>query len=154
MKRLFLCALTAAAAACGGGAAADMELVADGYIKISGGCEAYAEGQINFAPRGDVVRVEVDNTGGWYYQENVPRESFAMELAAEEAAEFFGEVKAILDNPRRTNEVSTRAAVIEIYLPLRGGTVEATWRELEAKYDVNPLVDLLHEFVEECGGEA
>jgi len=142
-------------AACGGSAReGDMTLVGGGYVKISGGCECYVEATIRFVPRGDDVLVRLDNAGAWFYEDNEPRKSFEITMEAEEAAEFFGEVKAILDHPRRTNAVSTRAAVIEIYLPLRGGTVEATWRELEAKYDVNPLVDLLEEFVEESGEEA
>ncbi|UCH77992.1 MAG: hypothetical protein JSU81_09755 [Candidatus Coatesbacteria bacterium] len=153
---LMLAAAASLLAACGGSAReGDMTLVGEGYVKISGGCECYTEATIHFAPAaGGNVRVELDNAGAWFYADNVPRESFARELPPKEAAAFFGEMKAILDNPRRTNAVSTRAAVVEVYLPLRGGTVEATWRELEAKYDVNPLVDLLEEFVEEWDEEA
>jgi len=131
-----------------------MELANNGYVKISGGCECYTEGLITFRPRGNAVEVDVDNSGAWFYKGNVQHKSFKMELAADEAAEFFGDLKAILDNPRSTETFSTRAAVIEIYLPLRDGTVETTWRELDMKQDVNPLVDLLQEFVEECGEEA
>ena len=149
------CALLAAAACGGGGAASNMELASNGYVKISGGCECYTEGLITFRPAfGDAVKVEVDNAGAWFYKGNVPHKSFKMVLAADEAAEFFGELKAILDNPRSTDTCNTRAAVIEVYLPLRGGAVETTWRELDVKHDVNPLVDLLQEFVEECGEEA
>jgi len=132
-----------------------MVLTGEGYIKISGGCECYTEATIRFAPApGDNAWVELDNAGGWFYAGNKPRESFEAELAADEAAEFFGELADILDHPRSTETASTRAAVIEIYLPLESGTLETTWRELDAKYDVNPLVDLLQEFVEECGEEA
>ena len=132
-----------------------MELAGTGHIKISGGCECYTEGLITFQPAfGDAVKVEVDNSGAWFYAGNKPRESFEAALAADEAAEFFGELKAILDNAVGTETCSTRAAVIEVYLPLLGGTVETTWRELDMKHDVNPLVDLLQEFVEECGEES
>lgn len=143
------------ATACRGASPAEkMELSDEGYIKISGGCECYAEATIRFTPRGDKVRVELDNAGAWFYAGSAPRESFKVELAAAEAAEFFGELKVIVDNPLSAGACSTRAAVIEIYLPLRGGTVETTWRELDVKYDVNPLLELLQGFVEQCGEEA
>jgi hypothetical protein len=144
------------AASCGGASpGGKMELSDEGYVKISGGCECYTEATIRFRPApGGNVRVDLDNAGAWFYAGNVPRESLKIELAADEAAEFFGGLKAILDNPVATETASTRAAVIEVYLPLRGGTLEATWRELDMKHDVNPLVDLVEEFVEECGAEA
>lgn len=148
------CALLAAAACGGGGAASDMELASNGYIKISGGCECYAEGFITFRPAfGDDVEVEVDNSRGWFYEDNELVESFKVKIEADEVAEFFNDLKAVLDNPVSAETCSTRAAVIEIYLPFRDGTVETTWRELDVEHDVNPLVDLLEEFVEDCHDE-
>jgi hypothetical protein len=153
--KIGLVSLLLGAAGCGGASHGEkMVLSEEGYIKISGGCECYAEATVRFTPRGDKVLVELDNAGAWFYAGNVPRESFKIELAADDAAEFFGELKAMLDNPRSTDTCSTRAAVIEIYLPFRDGTVETTWRELDVKQDVNPLLELLQEFVEECGEEA
>ena len=155
MKSVALVCALLAAAACGrGGSPSDMELASNGYVKISGGCECYTEATVRFTPRGDKVLVELDNAGAWFYAGNKPRESFKIELAADEVAEFFSDLKAVLDNAVGTETCSTRAAVIESYLPFRDGTVETTWRELDMKQDVNPLVDLLDEFVEECGEEA
>ena len=155
LKSAALACTLIAAVGCGGASPdGKMKLADEGYIKISGGCECYTEATIRFVPRGGNVLVQLDNAGAWFYAGNKPHESFAVELAADEAAAFFGELTAILDHPRSTDAVSTRAAVIEIRLPLESGAVEATWRELDAKYDVNPLLELLQEFVEECGEEA
>ena len=39
-------------------------------IKISGGCEVYAEGCITFTPSGkDKTLVQVDNSGRYFYDE-------------------------------------------------------------------------------------
>jgi hypothetical protein len=144
------------AAGCGGASpGGKMKLADEGYVKISGGCECYTEGLITFRPAfGDAVKVEVDNSGAWFYEDNEPVESFKVKIDADDAADFFEELKDVLDNAVGTETCSTRAAVIEIYLPFRDGTVETTWRELDVKQDVNPLLELLQEFVEECGEEA
>jgi hypothetical protein len=150
------CALLAAVACGRGDTEPDLDLASNGYIKISGGCECYAEALITFRPvSDDAVEVEVDNARAWFYKDNEPLKSFTVKMAADEAGEFFGDLKAVLDNPRNAETTSTRAAVVEIYLPFKDGkAVETTWRELDTKQDVNPLVDLLEEFVEECGEEA
>jgi len=148
--------LVVAAAACGrGDTASDMELTGNGHIKISGGCECYAEGTITLRPAsGGNVEVEVDNSRAWFYEDNEPLGSFKVEMEVDEVGEFFADLREVLDNPAGTDTCSTRAAVIEVYLPFRDGTVvETTWRELDMKRDVNPLVDLLEEFVEECHDE-
>jgi hypothetical protein len=154
MNRSFVCALLVAAAACSGGRDATMwgfELASNGYIKISGGCECYTEGLITFRPAfGDAVEVEVDNSRGWFYENNEPLESFTFKMDTGEAALFFEELKYVLDNPIPTDTCSTRAAVIEVYLPFRDDTVvETTWRELDMKQDVDLLVGFLEDFVGE-----
>ena len=68
----------------------------------------------------------------------------------EEAGEFSAGLKAIMDDPRAAEAASTRAAVIEVYLPLESGTIKAEWRELDMRHDVNPPVDLLAGFVASC----
>jgi hypothetical protein len=55
-----------------------------------------------------------------------------------------------VDDPRAAETASTRAAVIEVYLPLDSGTIKAEWREIDMRHDVNPLVDLLEGFVASC----
>ena len=70
--------------------------------------------------------------------------------AFEEAGEFLAGLKAIMDDPRAVEAASTRAAVTEVYLPLENGTIKAEWRELDMRHDVNPLLDLIYEFVDSC----
>lgn len=155
MKSAAVTSALAATVCCGSVGEGDMVLTDEGYIRIAGGCECYTEATIRFAPApGDNVWLELDNAGAWFYAGNKPRESFEADLAADEAAAFFGELKAVLDHPKAADTAGTRAAVVEIYLPLESGTLETTWRELDMKYDVNPLVDFLQVFVEQCGEEA
>jgi hypothetical protein len=131
-----------------------MELASNGYIKISGGCECYAEGTITFRPAaGDKAEVEVENSRAWFYEDDRPLESFTVKMDADEVLEFFEELKDILDNPVNAETCSTRAAVVDVNLPFRNGPIETTWREADMKQDVNELVELLEDFVEDCHDE-
>jgi len=55
-------------------------------IKISGGCEVYAEGYITFEPMGnDKTLVQVDNAGSYFYGEaSIPIPSFELKVDTEQ----------------------------------------------------------------------
>lgn len=140
-----------AAADCRGGEATkpgEAVLAGPGFIKCSGGCELYTEARLDFTPDGNRVRVTVDNSRYWFYWVNGAMPSFTTTLSGEEAAEFFSGLERILNSPRPGGSFTTRAAVVEIYLPLRGRVVAATWREEDTSRDINPLVDYIRDFVE------
>jgi hypothetical protein len=127
-----------------------MKLVDEGYVKVAGGCVAYMQGEITFAPQeGGGVRVVVDNDGGWFRGGGSgPFHGYDTVLPQEEAATFFADLKDLLDHPEKPEHgPSTMMSVVEIYLPLAGGTIETTWREADGAYDLGPLLKYLQESV-------
>jgi hypothetical protein len=139
-----------AAAGCMSGGDYDMTLRGEGYIKVSGGCVALATGEMRFMPKADgSVRVVVNNRGGWFRVGSGPFHGCDVSISSDEAWTFFAVVKDMLDYPREAEHgPSTRMAVVEIYLPLKSGDIETTWREADGKYDLDPLLDYLQESVE------
>jgi len=127
-----------------------MVLTDEGYVKVAGGCVAYMQGEITFTPaEGGGVRAVVDNAGGWFRGGGSgPFHGCDASLPAEDAAAFFIGLKDILDHPDKPEHgPSTRMAVVEIFLPLEGGTLETTWREADGTYDIEPLLEYLQESV-------
>ena len=142
LKCILACSVMAAAAACGAAGEKSTVLSDKGYIKVAGGCVAYRQGEIKFAPEPDGrVRVVVDNAGGWFYGDgSEPVPGVEATLSAEEGRTFFAGLEQILDHPVKAESVSTQMSVVEVYLPFEGRTLNVTWREGDGKYDVGPLL--------------
>jgi len=136
--------------ACGWGAAGDdYDLAAPGYIKCAGGCISYVASTLTFTPHknGSVL---VRHEGDFLHPAGVsgpPPLAYAVD--GSDARVFFRGLKKIVERPEKTDKICTRRAVIDIYLPLRGGDLKVRWVENECGYDVDNLLSYLNDFVQD-----
>lgn len=132
-----------------------IDLEADGYIKIGGGCYVYLTGEITFKPQDDNIVINIDNSGGYFTFYSTSRnlepfDKFETVLSAKKAKEFFVKIKSLLDVPQPPKQVSTTDLTVEIYLSLQSETIHTKWQEVDGKFDVYPLGDEIVEFVANC----
>ncbi len=126
---------------------ADVTLASDGWVKVGGGCVAYRQAEIYFRPRGERVEVELDNEFAFFWRDDKPLANYKKEIPANEAAAFFAEVKRLCEGPRPEPWPSTGAATMQVYLPLKSGTVEGRFAEAHDRTDRDPLLERIREFV-------
>jgi hypothetical protein len=127
-----------------------MELVDEGHITVSGGCLFYATGKIVLKPKGEFVAIEVENSGHYFYVVNQPIEDFEVILTANKVEKFLKKIRRLDDHPKEPKGISSRNARVEIFLPLGTGVLEKTWREMDLKYDIEPLLKEIDNFVTDC----
>lgn len=135
-----------------------MELIKDGYIEISGGCEVYAEAKIAFSSKGNKIKITVDNKGGYFWIDNDNQlPSFTTKINGKLANDFLYKLNSILDNKKETQSISTRNATVKIYLPFKEKTVDIKWNEFKGAdgkiYEMDPLLDLIDEFIQKTSNE-
>ncbi len=122
-----------------------------GSIRLSGGCEVYAEGTILFLPgaAGMEVRVENNESNPWFLDtRGDPCRPIRTVPPPEVLDGFFARFRAVIEAGNPPESVSTRDAHVRIRLPLPDGTIEADWREIAAEQDVDTLVDVIESFVD------
>jgi hypothetical protein len=122
-------------------------LVAEGSVKVGGGCVAYFQGEVKLRPRGETVEVVVDNNGGFFYVGGKRVPSFTRVMPAGDAARFLADVKRLATASRPEPWPSTGAATMVLYLPLEGGVVEGKFAEAHGKGDRDPLLERIKDFV-------
>jgi hypothetical protein len=122
-------------------------------IKISGGCEVFAEGCITFVPMGkDKTLVQVDNSGSYFFGENAdPIQSFELEVDTKQLSRFISDwvelMDSVLINP---DYFSTRNATILFDLSLRDGKVHFSHAENQGGYQLDPIIESIEAFVTTC----
>jgi hypothetical protein len=141
--------------ACGWGAPGDdYDLAAPGYVKCCGGCISYVASTLTFTPlkNGDVlVRHEGDFLHPGGVSDPQPLE-YAID--GSDARVFFRGLRKIFERPEKTNKICTRRAVIDVYLPLKGGDLKVRWVENECGYDVDDLLSYLSDFIQDFYDDA
>lgn len=128
----------------------DVKLADVGKIKCGAGCVAYHTGEIVLTPDGEYVEVAV-NAGGYFHtKEGKPIPNFSRRLPAAVVNVFIGDVKRFSEQDRSQEWPSTGAATVDLDLPLEGGRLKGTFREVRAKgMDYDPLVECIRDFVRE-----
>lgn len=128
-------------------------LTGEGRIHLSGGCEVYAEGELRFLPSPSGVRVSLRNLSPhppFLGDADEPIGEFTTTLGPTQAGAFFEKVRALLAAPGPSPGDSTREARVSVRLPLSCGMTLADWKEDEAGPDLDPLLDLIDDFVRAC----
>jgi len=122
-------------------------------IKISGGCEVFAEGCITFKPLGkQKVMVHVDNSGNYFYDENSNLiSSFEIELDVEKLSQFFKNWIILMDSiQKKADYFSTRNAVVLFDFSLQDRKVRISRYENQGGYQLDPIIESVEAFVATC----
>ena len=122
-------------------------------IKISGGCEVFAEGCITFVPLGkDKTTVRVDNSGRYFCDENADSiPSFEIKVYAEQLSKFIGSWIELMDSvQKKTDYFSTRNATVLFDFSLQDGKVHFSLSENQGGYQLDPIIESIEAFVVTC----
>ena len=122
-------------------------------IKISGGCEVFAEGRIAFIPLGkDKTMVQVDNSGRYFYDENDnPIPSFEIKVYTEELSMYIKNWIELMDSvQKKTDYFSTRNATVLFDFSFQDGKVHFSHSENQGGYQLDPIFESIEAFVATC----
>ncbi len=122
-------------------------------IKVSGGCEVFAEGSITFVPLDkDKMVIHVDNSGHYFYDENSdPIPSFEMEVQIKQLSPFIKNWMKLMDSvEKKTDYFSTQDATVLFDLSLPGGKVHFSQSENQGGYQLDPIIESIEAFVATC----
>lgn len=122
-------------------------------IKISGGCEVFAEGCITFIPLGkDKTMVQVDNSGRYFCDENAnPIPSFGIKVYTEQLSMYIKNWIELMDSvQKKTDYFSTRNATVLFDFSFQDGKVHFSHSENQGGYQLDPIIESIEAFVETC----
>jgi hypothetical protein len=127
----------------------NMMFVKKGYVKISGGCEVYATGEIIFNKKNhNKIEITIKNGGYFYNSTNKIIGDFKTIVSEKELQDFSRNIKKIIDNPELSKGIiSTKNIVIEIYLRFEKFEIKELWKESDDKYNIDILNDEIEKFV-------
>jgi len=137
----------------GGAPAPGEALRGPGRIHFRGGCEVLAEGLLLLEPRGRHVQVTLKNRtpyGFFFSPDGAEIPDFQVRVPRDQAAAFLSRLKSALDCPSPNLHPSTRAARVEIDLPLESGTMHQELDELRGDRDVEPALEAIEALVRQC----
>jgi len=124
-----------------------------GQIKISGGCEVFAEGCITFKPLGkDKTMVQVDNSGRYFYDETSnPIPSFELKVDTEKLSIFIKNWIELMDSvQKKTDYFSTENATVLFDFSFQDRNVHFSYAENEGGYQLDPIIESIEAFVATC----
>jgi len=122
-------------------------------IKISGGCEVYAEVCITFKPLGkDKTLVQVDNSGGYFYGEaSIPIPSFELKVDNDRLSKYIKTWIGLMDSvEKKTDYFSTENATVLFDISLQDRKVHFSYAENEGGYQLDPIIESIDAFVATC----
>ena len=122
-------------------------------IKISGGCEVFAEGCITFVPMDkDKTMVQVDNSGRYFFDENanlIP--SFELKVYTEQLSMYIKNWIELMDSvQKKTDYFSTRNATVVFDFSFQDGKVHFSHSENKGGYQLDPIIESIEAFVATC----
>ena len=124
-----------------------------GQIKISGGCEVFAEGCITFVPIDrDETMVKVDNSGLYFYDEvSNPIPSFELKIDSEQLAVYIKNWIELNDSiQKKSDYYSTRNATVSFDFLFHDGNAHYTYSENSGGYQLDSIIDSVEAFVAAC----
>ena len=126
-----------------------------GRIKISGGCEVYAEGTITFVPMGrDITTVRLDNSGGYFYTEDHdpdPVPSFGVKVFTKQLSEFIKRWMKMMASVHREKEYfNTRNATVLFDFTFEDKKVHYHYAENQGGYQLDSIMASIEAFVIRC----
>ncbi len=122
-------------------------------IKISGGCEVFAECCITFKPLDkDKTMVFVDNSGQYFYDENSnPIPSFGLKVYNKQLSRYIKNWTELMDSvQKKPDYFSTRNANVLFDFSLLNGNVHFSYAENQGGYQLDPMIESIEAFVATC----
>ncbi len=122
-------------------------------IKISGGCEVFAEGCITFKPSGkDKTMVQVDNSGRYFYDKTSnPLPSFELKIDTEQLSKYINNWIGLMDSVQKKSDYfSTENATVLFDFSLQNGKVHFSYAENQGGYQLDPIIESIEAFVATC----
>ena len=122
-------------------------------IKISGGCEVYAEGCITFKPLGkDKTLVQVDNSGSYFYGgTSNPIPSFELKVDTEKLSTHIENWIGLMDSvQKKTDYFSTENSTVIFDFSFQDRKVHFSYAENEGGYQLDPIIESIDAFVATC----
>lgn len=122
-------------------------------IKISGGCEVFAQGCITFVPSDNgLVKVQIDNSGQHFYDVNSEcMPSFEIDIQMGQLSRLIDNWIELIDTVKiETDSFNTRNAVVTFDFFLQDSEFNFTGSENKNGYQLDPLIDAIEEFVSLC----
>ncbi|MBT8357075.1 MAG: hypothetical protein KJO61_04815 [Deltaproteobacteria bacterium] len=122
-------------------------------IKISGGCEVYAEGCITFKPSGkDKTLVQVDNAGSYFYGDaSTPISSFELKVDNEQLSTHIENWIGLMDSvEKKPDYFSTENATVSFDFSFQDRKVHFARAENEGGYQLDPIIESIDVFVATC----
>jgi len=122
-------------------------------IKISGGCEVFAEVCITFKPLGkDKTLVQVDNSGRYFYDEaSNPIPSFELKVNTEQLSKYIKNWIGLMDSvQKKTDYFSTENATVLFDFSFQDGKVHFSLSENQGGYQLDPIIESIEAFVATC----
>ena len=122
-------------------------------IKISGGCEVFAEICITFVPMDkDKTMVHVDNSGRYFFDENSnPIPSFELKVYTEQLSMFIKNWIGLMDSvQKKTDYFSTRNATVLFDFSFQDGKAHFSHSENQGGYQLDPIIESIEAFVATC----
>ena len=123
------------------------------HIKISGGCEVYAEGCITFKPLGkDKTLVQVDNSGQYFYGEaSRPIPSFELKVDSDRLSKYIKIWIELMDSvDKKPDYFSTENSTVLFDFSLQDRNVHFSYAENEGGYQLDPIIASIDAFVATC----
>ena len=122
-------------------------------IKISGGCEVYAEGCITFKPScKDKTVVQVDNAGSYFYGgTSNPIPSFELKVDNEQLSTHIENWIGLMGSvEKKPDYFSTENATVLFDISLQDRKVHFSRAENEGGYQLDPIIESIDAFVATC----
>jgi len=122
-------------------------------IKISGGCEVFAEVCITFVPMGkDKTLVQVNNSGRYFYDEaSNPIPSFELKVNTEQLSMVIKNWIELMDSvEKKTDYFSTENATVLFDFSLHDRKVHYSYSENQGGYQLDPIIESIEAFVATC----
>lgn len=125
-------------------------------IKISGGCEVYAEGCITFKLSGkDKTLVQVDNSGQYFYGgTSLPIPSFELKVDNDQVSKYIENWIGLMDSvEKKPDYFSTENATVLFDFSFQDRKVHFSYAENEGGYQLDPIIESIDAFVTTCHKE-
>jgi len=122
-------------------------------IKISGGCEVFAEVCITFKPMGkDKTMVQVDNSGRYFYDETSnPIPSFELKVNTEQLSMVIKNWIELMDSVEiKTDYFSTENTTVLFDFLFQDRKVHFSRAENEGGYQLDSIIESIEAFVAAC----
>ena len=115
-----------------------------GSISIGGGCIGYMETNISFVPVDGSVEVQIIFPNNFLYDPAfIGIDTLKTAISPDQYSDFVSDLLYLDSHPEPNDRMSTRAAVMEIFLPNADSTLAMTREEFSSGYRIDDYLELI-----------